>query len=69
MSVSNPVHVSFIVSSIYKSPSFLYSGFSALPGTDILNPGLVADGTRCGNGRVGYCICIQLYIVRIKIQL
>jgi hypothetical protein len=27
-------------------------GFTPLPGTDIMNPGLVADGTRCGNGLV-----------------
>ncbi|CAI8048180.1 Disintegrin and metalloproteinase domain-containing protein 8, partial [Geodia barretti] len=36
-------------------------GFSPLPGTDIMNPGLVADGTRCGNGLACYsqqCISV-----------
>ena len=32
--------------------SAIFRGFTPAPGTDIMNPGLVADGTRCGDGRV-----------------
>ena len=31
---------------------FIIRGFSPQPGTDVSNPALVADGTRCGSGRV-----------------
>ena len=30
----------------------LFRGFTPEPGADIINPGLVADGTRCGNDLV-----------------
>ena len=31
---------------------YSYRGFTTEPGTDMLSPGLVSDGTRCGDGHV-----------------
>jgi hypothetical protein len=36
------------------------NGFTPQPGTDIRNPGLVNDGTRCGSGLVGYCVLLYI---------
>ena len=39
----------------------IFRGFTAFPGTDIINPGLVADGTRCGNGLVRHVLYECMY--------
>ena len=40
-----------------NNPGTLISrSFTTRPGADIMSPGLVQDGTQCGEGMVRYCI-------------
>ena len=45
---------------------YLYRGFTTDPGTDIVSPGLVSDGTKCSEGHVSTTLAtIHHYTLRI----
>ena len=46
-----------------------FRGFTPEPGADIMSPGLVADGTRCGNGFVRLSLSLSHNYSNIQLKL
>ena len=47
---------------IKKPGTLISSSFTTRPGADIMSPGLVQDGTHCGDGMVRYFISVAMTV-------
>lgn len=49
-------YISMLITALTMGLSSIYRGFTTSPGTDMLSPGLVSDGTKCKDGHVSVCL-------------
>ena len=50
-------YTSMLIIALTMGLSSTYRGFTTSPGTDMLSPGLVSDGTKCKDGHVSVYCC------------